>query len=361
MRKSLHLIALILLVLLLLLSLRLSNRLPADPQPFVEKKYSGWSGVLRAWVCSRWNCEGNFSRWLNSCAADFERNHSGVYLEFTSVDERTLLELSSADASLRAPELIFFSPGVLRDASLLEAVAPSTALKSGLSVATACPVAMGGYAVVQNTALASTAPALLLDDPGHSFSLAAICFPTDEPSAHAPVPDPSIDIGLPASAMPQNTVSLDTFVSGELPSLLVSQKELARLITLRDGGRGPDWSLTTPATHALADQLLLAGVIHHSDPAAPARASLAAAFVQHLLSDDSQQALSSIGAFPVTAARAYSDFSPYASLEQSLNTATLAAPNYFSEYPAQHTATIVRDFRAGSLTLGKALSAALTE
>lgn len=361
MRKCLHILALILLMLLLLLCLHLSNRLPADRQPLVEKKYSAWSGVLRGWVCSRWSCEGSFTRWLNSCAADFERSHSGVYLEFTPVNEQALLELSATDASMRAPELILFSPGMLQEPSILQAIAPAAALKPGLSVATACPVAMGGYAVVRNTALEAAAPALLPDDAGRCFSLAAICFPNTEAAGEAPVPELTIDIGLPAAAIQQSQASLDAFTSGELSALLLSQKELSRLIALRDSGGGPDWSLTTPATHTLADQLLLAGVVQHSDAAAAARASLAAEFIQHLLADESQRKLSSIGAFPVTVSIAYSDLSPFAAIEQSLNTVSLAAPDYFSEYPPRHADTIVRDFQEGRNTLGDALRAALTE
>lgn len=362
MRKCLHIIAIILLVLLLLFCLRLSSRLPADPQPLVEKKYSGWSGVLRGWVCSRWSCEGSFTRWLNSCATDFERTHSGVYLEFTSVGEQALSDLTSADAaSLRMPDLLFFSPGVLSEPSILQAFNPDADLRPGLSSGLACPVAMGSYAVVRNAALATASPLPLPDDPGRCFSLAAICFPDDRPDAAAPAPDLSIDIGLPASASGQNSTSLDAFISDDLPALIVSQRELARLIQLREGGRGPDWSLATPATHVLADQLLLAGILHHSDDAAAARSSLASAFLQHLLSDESQRALADISALPVITSAAYSDFSPYAVMEQSLNTVTLAVPDYFSEYPPRHAAAIVRNFRSGTLDVGKALSAALTE
>lgn len=361
MRKCLHIIALILLMLLALLCLHLSSRLPADPQPLVEKKYAAWSGVLRGWVCSRWSCEGSFTRWLNSCAADFERSHSGVYLEFTSVDEQALLELSAADTSLRAPELIFFSPGVLKEPSILQAFTPAAKLKPSLSAETACPVAMGGYAVVQNAALESTSPALLPDDAGRCFSLAAICFPYIEADAGTPAPEPAIDIGLPVNAIQQNQANLDTFASGELASLLVSQKELCRLIALRDSGRCSDWSLKAPTSHALADQLLLAAPLRHSDADAAARTSLAAEFIEHLLADGNQQKLADIGAFPVTAAIAYSDFSPLAAMEQSLNMVSLAVPDYFSEYPSRHADAIVRDFSEGRCTISEALHAALTE
>ena len=30
--------------------------LPLDRQPLIEKKYAGWSGVLRLWVFEGWPC-----------------------------------------------------------------------------------------------------------------------------------------------------------------------------------------------------------------------------------------------------------------------------------------------------------------
>ena len=61
------------------------RHLPVDTRPLIEEKYAGWSGVLRAWVCSEWEPGGSLLRWLNACAADFEKRHEGEYVEFPPV------------------------------------------------------------------------------------------------------------------------------------------------------------------------------------------------------------------------------------------------------------------------------------
>lgn len=374
MRKLLHIIALILVAVLALCCIGISSRLPTDAQSFVAKKYAGWSGVLRAWVSARWSCEGSFIRWLNACAADFERVHNGVYVEFTSVREEALREIGSGDglrddSSLRAPELIFFSPNAFDAAAMLEPLALDVNLKRGLICGLACPVAMGGYIAVANAAAGDIdfgALPTLPDDGGRCFSLAALCFAdaeglADGDAAREAVPDAGIDIGLPASAAMKTPASLEEFVDGTLPALIVSQKELGRLMDLRDSGRGPEWRCLAAPRYALADQLLLAGVPQQSGEAADARGELAAEFLQYLLGDDAQRRLADIGAFPATNVRAYSDQAAYGEMERGLWEAQLVAPNYFSEYPPRDIAGIVRDFHAGALSPGEALRRGLTE
>ena len=71
MKRFLHLICLLAVAALLPAALLVSRGLPADTRPFVEQKYAGWNGVLRAWVCADWECAGSVTRWLNACAASF--------------------------------------------------------------------------------------------------------------------------------------------------------------------------------------------------------------------------------------------------------------------------------------------------
>ena len=52
MRKSLQLLCLICVLALIVAAARIFPRLPADSQPYVEKKYAGWNGVLRGWISS---------------------------------------------------------------------------------------------------------------------------------------------------------------------------------------------------------------------------------------------------------------------------------------------------------------------
>ncbi|MBQ8507835.1 MAG: hypothetical protein IJ466_10445 [Clostridia bacterium] len=340
MKRLLHIIALILVIALAVGAAHISGLLPADNRAFVEKKYSGWNGVLRAWVVSNWSCAGSFNSWLNRCAGEFEKAHNGVYVEFTSVTVQALREMGSS--GLRPPELVFFSPGILNDSSLLEYWEP---------------VCMGGYIWVYNTALTDGAPDIpvhLPDDAGRCFSLASIGLLGGGSAGEIEIEEPGIDLGLPAVS--QNTeISLDSFINGELPALVISQKELAQLSSLRDAGRGPDWACAVTGQYALADQLLIGGVVLQNDENAAQRTPLARDFLSFLLEEESQQALSSIGAFPVTNAIAYTDFSAYAPMEQLLKSREQIMPDFFSEYPQPGAAAIVRKYLEGRISGGEAM------
>ena len=156
MRKSLQLLCLICVLALIVAAARIFPRLPADSQPYVEKKYAGWNGVLRGWISSEWSCGGSFVRWLNACAAGFEKRHEGVYLEFTEVDAAAMADLG--DSGIRPPELVLFSPGVQVDAARLLPLDAQAALNCGSD--RALPVAMGGYIWVYNRALCDSALAI---------------------------------------------------------------------------------------------------------------------------------------------------------------------------------------------------------
>lgn len=343
MKRLLHIIALFLVIALAAAAARIFFLLPADNRAFVEKKYSGWSGVLRAWVVSNWSCSGSFNSWLNRCAAEYEKAHDGVYLEFTAVTPQAMREMGSS--GIRPPELVFFSPGILLDSGML------------------CrwePVCAGGYIWVYNTALAdgpAENPVYLPDDAGRCFSLAAAAL-DGKTSEETELPDPGIDLGLPAVA--QNTeISLDAFIDGELPSLIISQKELSRLAALRDAGRGPDWECAPAGKYALVDQLLIGGVVAQNDEKAAERTPLADGFLAFLLEEKSQLALSSIGAFPVTEAVAYTDFSVYSPMEQQLLSRPKIMPDFFSEYPNDDIHAIVRNFLERRISGSEAIEHAI--
>lgn len=374
MRKSLQLLSLVFVVILAIAAAQILPKLPADSQPYVEKKYAGWNGVLRGWIAARWSCSGSFVRWLNACAAEFEKQHDGVYLEFTEVTEDALREMG--DSGMRLPELILFSPGVLADGSNLAAIGAPEALDSDLADCGgghAIPVALGGYIWVYNRALQGSAPQTaaeavpliqLPDGGGRSFSAGAVGLLSgdpDAPEAEVELPESGLDLGLPASAaaggdaLIQAEDTLDQFINGELPAMVVTQRELARLIRLRDAGKGPDWACAATGDYACADQLLMLGVVAQDDAHGEERAALAAEFAAWLLREESQKKLSDIGAFPVTSVRVYSDFSAYAPMEALLRSRNLIVPEVFSESYDAGGAEIARSFLAGKLTAAEAL------
>ncbi len=366
MRKSLQLLCLICVLALIVAAARIFPRLPADSQPYVEKKYAGWNGVLRGWISSEWTCGGSFVRWLNACAAGFEKWHEGVYLEFTEVDAAAMADLT--DSGIRPPELVLFSPGVQVDAAQLLPLDVRTSLNRGSD--RALPVAMGGYIWVYNRALCDGAPSindldvltLLPDGGGRSFTAAAVALLSGESDGDEEIslPDPGLDLGLPAMAevgaeLIQSEDALTDFINGELPCLILSQAELARLIRLRDAGRGPDWACAATGELTCADQLLMLGVVDQSDESGAQREALAAEFAAYLLGEECQKKLADIGGFAVTDVQLYSSYSAYAPMEALLRSRSLAVPDAFSEHSADDAGAIVREFLRGSIGAEAAL------
>ena len=367
MKRVLHLICLLAVAALLPSALFISRGLPADTRPYVEQKYAGWNGVLRAWICADWECAGSFTRWLNACAASFEKNHDGVYIEFTPVSAEVLQRMN--DSGIRPPELILFSPGAVGNLAGLKEIAVPDALRSELrSVRShAYPVAMGGYIWAYNPTLSSkTSFAVPSDDAAHSYSAAGIALMSDVPGEDAPedaLPDAGLDLGLPASAAqePQEEGlivaddALDRFIRGELPAVIASQSDLARLIRLRDSGRGPDWVLSPSGGAAYTDQLLLLGIVAQAGDAAEERESLAEAFAAGLLEFDAQSKLADIGAFSVTGERIYPDFSDYAQLDILLNSRELIVTGDPRRSPPD-CSELLRSLVRGAIDPGNAIA-----
>lgn len=366
MRKALTVLCALIAAALFPIAALISRGLPADTGSYVEQKYAGWNGVLQAWVCCAWNPGGSFISWLNGCAADFERAHNGVYIEFTPVDETSMREMM--EGKLRRPELIFFSPGVLTDSDGLNALDYPGRLRRDLRLDNhALPVAMGGYIWVYNTALADGAPARnealpltsLTDGGGRSFAPALIALLSDVPEGNAreiPLPDAGIDLGLPANAqsgdaadnstMVQAEDALEQFIRGELPRLAVTQAELSRLNHLQESGRGPDWVCAASGQFAWADQLLLLGSVHPDGTAAAEREALAQEFSASLFTEKAQQALAKIGAFSVTGETIHSAASVYAQMDGLLASRPLVTPEFFRAYSCDGADT-VRAYCAG--------------
>ena len=100
-------------------------------------------------------------------------------------------------------------------------------------------------------------------------------------------------------------------------------------------------------------------------PDADAQRALCEAFIQYLLSDDCQGALSEAGAFAVTdAASGFSPGDPLARMDAALRSDGLAAPNCFDARWPETSAEIVREFVAGEANppaLWRALAARLAQ
>ena len=366
MRKSLQLLCLICVLALIVAAARIFPHLPADSQPYVEKKYASWNGVLRGWISSEWTCGGSFVRWLNACVAGFEKRHEGVYLEFTEVDAAAMADLG--DSGIRPPELVLFSPGVQVDAARLLPLDAQAAVNCGSD--RALPVAMGGYIWVYNRALCDGAPSiaelepltLLPDGGGRRFTAAAVALLSGSADTESELvlPDPGLDLGLPAMAQSgveliQSEDALTYFINGKLPWLVVTQAELARLIRLRDAGRGPDWACAATGDYACGDQLLMLGVGKQADATGAAREELAMEVAAYLRGEACQRRLADIGGFAVTDVQLYASHSAYAPMEALLRSRNLAVPDAFPEHSASNAEAIVREYLRGGLEAESAL------
>ena len=338
MKRVLKIIAALLAVASAAAAMRVAADLPADNKAHIEQKYAGWSGVLQACVCSRWQAGGSFVRWLNRCAADFERQRDGVYIEFISCGEDEI----SGVGEIYSPDMYFFSPGVFPEEQ------PCTWLS---------PVCMGGYAWAYNTSLTDessihmkTQPDVQPDTAACSYSAATLALMGGTGEA-APAQDQSMDIGLPASANDEDALS--RFIAGGIPCLAVSCADIAKLKRLSDAGRGPDWKTTASDGPAFTDQLLYL-MIPASLPD-DGRDAVLHDFAAFLLSEKCQGYLSDIGALPVCGGSIYPPHSPYAAAEAQLSGREIITPPAFSEYSFADCGDIVRSFFSGGTAAEQAV------
>lgn len=325
-------------------ALRVFRRLPISEREYVSMKYTSWSGVIQGCVCSRWQAGGSFIRWLNRCAAEFEKAHDGVYLEFIECEPAELAGVGE----IFTPEVYFLSNGVTTDAAFFSDIRL---------------ICAGGYGWAYNRALTDAgqrygqeAPLIQADDDVHCYTAATLALAFDAASPAAPI-EQELDIGLAASADDRD--ALRRFIAGEAAALAVSTGDIAKLARLREAGRGPDWAIVCPDADAFTDQLLYM-LLPTSLPDDGRRAVLTA-FADFLVSEKCQRYLSDIGALSVTGENIYPASSPYAAVQASVSASlekqSLLAPSPFSEYSTQHTANIVRDFFSGRISRKAALEA----
>ena len=372
MRKLRTLLCLLILAVTIPSALRLRGALPPDTQPMIEKKYGGWSGVLRLWVCEDWPVgAGSAAGWVNRCVASFEKAHPGVYVQPEAVDIGAL-----SAQGLLPPDLVLFPPGAA-DASLFAPLAFDPPLREGLSRdPRAAPVLLGGYLWAYNAGMIDRLPgswhdtglpvAAPSDDPAHLWSAALLALCSSKYSEaggqSTAAPQGEIELGLsrdwpeetPAPAPSEGTLSCRlpdgfepggawrVFINGEAAAMPVTPREVRRLEALSDQGKGPDWRLAAAGDAAFTDQVLYIGAVNQENAD---RLALCRAFIAHLLSDECQSHLHRVGAFSVTAADSgYPAGDNLRTMEQLLRQKPLLIPAPFVAAWRQDASGIVRDF-----------------
>lgn len=365
MRKTGSVLCMLLASLAVLAAARLAPELPGNARTYIERKYAGWNGVLHAWVYEGDGCgASSLLGWLDECAAAFEKAQPGVYIEFEQVPAEKILFLNSSKLK---PDLIFFPPGLLSTPEGLVEIPsdlPRKELQS-LGGGHALPVAMGGYIWAVNPDADLQADALPEDTTFRKYSAAAICLLQGGGTADMPVPDYELDLGL-ATAVQAGEILTDEnafvrFQDGEIRRVLISQKELGKLISQRNEGKGVNWQLEGGGDYVYTDQFLYAAILKNNMEDAQARAALGGKFLHALLSDEMQKQLAGRGAFPVTEVWAHAGGSAHAQLEAQLRRGRLIAPGCFSEYWNVNSALIVRDFTRGEISHSEALRRLMLE
>lgn len=340
MRRMLSIICALILTAMLPGAYLLGRQLPPDTNRYVSQKYAGWNGVLQAWICCEWECGGSFVTWLNRCAAQFEKNHPGVFIEFTPVSRDAMRTLGAN--GIRPPQMLLFSPGVVIDPSMLAQLGFPDALRHELRRdQRALPVAMDGVIWAVNPEATGAAAA-----PENAAGMLGLLGSTSD----APVEmiEPGIDLGLPAFAGEEIALradALDLFINGEAGRIAVNASQLRRLMQLRESGRGPDWTLQGGGSFAAADRLLMIAAVNGAEEPL----ALCREFAHVLLEEESQAALTAIGAYPVTGRAIYPLHDARSTVDLRIASLPLAAGEPFSEHSPENAEAIVRSAAQGGI------------
>lgn len=388
MKKTRRAVCALCLALLIPLAVCAARFLPPDTKPLVAEKYAGWSGVLRLWVCEGW-AEGSagLTAWLNRCAARFEKQHPGVYVQPRVVDAGAIAAMN--DSGIPRPDLLLVPPGVLTSPKGLMPLDAPKRLRAPLArcglwgeALYAVPVALGGYLWAYDAEQLDRIPdtwravdATLAAPPAETWrrwdaALLALCAgqyadgPSPLPGGDA-LPLPGMDLGLADRATPAPTATpapardtllpcllpegfqfeseaFRSFINGEAAATPVTQREARRLQALSEQGRGPDWRLA-PGSGAFTDLVLCLAVA--DAPKGDARQALCLEFMDALLDDAAQGELDRMPAFSVTdAGSGYAAADPLATLDAALRDPGLGVPNLFDGTWHEACERIVRKF-----------------
>ena len=387
MRKLRSALCALCLLLLIPLALHAWRVLPLDRQPLIAEKYAGWSGVLRLWICEGWQPgTGSLSAWLNLCVAGFEKRHPGLYVQPEYVSADALSDF--LDSGISPPDMLLFPPGLLDTPKGLAPLAPVQGVRPAFAGVGAwdggiyaIPIAAGGYLFARNTSLLDALPqswwdsgAILAVPPPERWrhwdlALLALCSSPNPPavgSTSEPVL-PGLDLGLAFDAVPTPAPSATanpgeqtpcrlaedfkydedawrSFINGQAAALTVTQREIRRLQSLADQGKGPDWALSDACPYT--DQVLCLAIVarDEDDP----RPELCRGFLEHLLDPACQGVLGKAGAFSVTdALSGYGQGDPLLQMEQALRGDALCVPGCFGEDRFDEASEIVREFIDG--------------
>jgi len=382
-------LCLLLTIALILLITYVYSDLPLKTDVLISEKYDGWAGAIRIWIYEGWSPGiSGAAGWLNKCASSFENAHEGVYVQINAVDAASIMGL--CENGVIPPDMIIFPPGILKNPSHLIPLEANPVIRpelfeSGMynGFVYAHPILIGGYAWAFNTEMLERIPnswsnlsnslSIPSDNAHYSYStaLTALCSHRFLPEADASFPESTIhrvDLGLPLEetpsepsttpvpstvefeycALPEDISSGDSalsdFTSGKTSAIPVSLKDIRYLKNLSGRGKGPDWTIQYSGDMSFTDHILYAAVTDNNN-SNPEKEALCMNFLDHILSDESQEATGSIGACSVTDVYSgYHGSDPFAVIEDALRRLPVCAESAFYSVRNEHLNLIVRDF-----------------
>jgi hypothetical protein len=370
-----RIIAVLLLVAAVALGVRALDVLPADNAPEVRKKYDTWAGVLRVWVVEDWQVgTGSLERWLNVCAALFEKSCAGVYVNVQPVPADAVRNFLTT--GVNPPDVIVYPPGLLSDAEGLRAFSVSADYKTGLDAVGTYEDARYAAAVLTDAHVWVYDPGRLKSLPADMYDVAAACRASDLPaliclnSGLRPAEGsarvlPGVDIGLPggptATPEPEGTVACrvganflvsdavyDLYKAGGVDAFVGDLSDLLR------ASQRSDWAAVVTGAAAWADDMALVSLVSREGERADERAALCEKYVGLLLSDG-QALAAKAGALPVArGANAYAGDLALAPVEAALENARhVCAP----AFGTRDVTSVGYAYVAGSLSADEGVEA----
>lgn len=311
--------AVLLLAAAVVLGVRALDGLPADNAPQVREKYDTWSGVLRVWVCADWQVgTGSLERWLNTCAAAFEKSQNGVYINVQLVPADAIRQFQTT--GINPPDMIVYPPGLLESADGLYPFSVPADFKPGLETVGGAPEARHAAPLLTDAHLWIYHPGKYKTLPADMADVSAACRESDLPALVClnaglrPAEGqartlPGVDIGLSggptATPLPEGTIACrvgedfliseaayDLYKNGEVDAFVGDLSDILRI------SQRHDWAGAVTGTAAYADDLALISIVQKGGPRAEERAALCESYIGALLYQG-QALAAKAGALPV--------------------------------------------------------------
>jgi len=192
-------------------------------------------------------------------------------------------------------------------------------------------------ALVALSVRAQNPPDVIPPKAGEGVDLGLVDAPTPAPTAEARSTE-LMSAGLPED-LPETFRQIESvysaFTGGRAAAIPVTQREIQRLHTLSETGRAPDWTVETSAA-AWTDQLALVAVVDWPREELAERQALCLQFLDSLLTEEAQQALEGVKAFPVIdTPPLYPARQGMAQIERALVSDALKTPPAFGDWRAK--------------------------